>query len=270
MSTLDYSDLPVAPFLFTLFFSKKQETPDFFHSWILQLNNSILLTFWQLNDYSIWIYVYNINVKFGTTTFTSHHKNNMKVWYLIKELFYKRYKNSSEPKRMENFFFWGGGGKLFLFYDFIHCLFSLIARYCCHWLITVDDNLSNAGTRPSPHFYFNFHPTVLFPFDIMPTPASIFSQFLTKLQTSFQKITASVHFRTDLGVVDIRYQIQSLQTSAVLLAGHHQLRIHNQFFCLASTKTSYRHLLSRSKKCWQLFGTFLMGWTPVKLSKINN
>jgi len=92
--------------------------------------------------------------------------------------------------------------------------------------------------------------------------------FISKLQTSVLKIQWSV--RTDQGVMGIQCQIQPLQTSVVFLAGHHELRLRNQFFCFSWTRISCKNLLSDSQKCLELLGTFLMGWTPVKLPKINN
>lgn len=71
----------------------------------------------------------------------------------------------------------------------------------------------------------------------------------------------------DLGEVGILYQIQSLQKHAVFLAGYHELRTRNQFFCLALTKISYQQTLSHSRKCWMLLGIILMGWIPAELKR---
>lgn len=142
-----------------------------------------------------------------------------------------------------------------VFPSFIRCLFSLSLR---HDKVNINScmyhsQMPNAGTGPS-HIIpiFNYIITV----DRMPTPVSTFSLFLIKLQTSLMKICCLfVWTDIDLGVMDKPYQIQSLQTHAVLLASHHELRTHNQFVYLALTKTSYQHLLSHSQKNSQLFGT---------------
>lgn len=126
--------------------------------------------------------------------------------------------------------------------------------------------MSDAGILASPHFVPNFIRLAV-PLWLNAYCSINFLSIL-KLQTSVLKIQWS--FRTDQGVVDIQCQIQPLQTSVVFLAGHHELRIRNQFFCFSWTRISCKNLLSDSQKCLELLGTFLMGWTPVKLSKINN
>lgn len=88
----------------------------------------------------------------------------------------------------------------------------------------------------------------LFIFDGMPAPESIYSELLIKFETSVLKI--QFLFRTDLGAVDRQYQIQPLPTNVVFLAGHHELRVRNQFSLLALIQNSYKHFLSRSQKCW--------------------
>jgi len=102
-----------------------------------------------------------------------------------------------------------------------------------------------------------FHPTSRSPMIECLLQHQFSLNFILKLQSSVLKIQWS--FRTDQGVVDIQCQIQPLQTCVVFLAGHHELRIRNQFFCFSWTRISCKNLLSDSQKCLELLGTFLMG-----------
>lgn len=143
--------------------------------------------------------------------------------------------------------FFAGGNSLSLFYP--------LPIQPVTWLMTKitiipesTPQMSNAATRPSPNIFPIFNDHIILELDRMPTPASIFSQLLIKLQTSLLKIQCFFLTNLCLGVVDIRYRIQSLQTHAVLLANLHELRTHNQFVYLALTNNSYQYLHSHNQK----------------------
>jgi len=124
---------------------------------------------------------------------------------------------------------------------------------CIRWLPLDKVMIIPATTlwnAPSPHIIPTFNDYYL---------SIKFLKLQIKLQTSLIKIQSLIWTDFGLSAVDILYQIQSLQTHALLLASLHELSNHNLFLYLALTNNSRQHLLSHSQKSLELLGALLMG-----------